>query len=90
MEERDQKLWRLAKKRVGFKNHLATYLIINGFLWGLWYFTDYSRGEFGVPWPVFTSLGWGIGLMFHFLGAYVFMDKHEQVEREYEKLKGKG
>ncbi|MBK6380401.1 MAG: hypothetical protein IPF72_12080 [Chitinophagaceae bacterium] len=31
-------------------------------------------------------IGWGIGLAFHFAGAYVF-PKANSVEREYEKLK---
>lgn len=85
--EKDRELWKLAKKRVGFKRHLAAYVIINSFLWAMWYFTEYRHGEWGgIPWPVFSTLGWGIGVMFNFLGAYVFT-KHNAVEREYEKLK---
>lgn len=86
--QREQELWNLAKKRVGFKRHLATYIIINGFLWALWYFTDRYEEERGIPWPIFPMLGWGIGLMFNFLGAYVFT-KHDSVQKEYDKLKGK-
>lgn len=89
MEElREQELWKIAKKRVSFKRHLATYIIINSFLWALWYFTDHNEESAGVPWPIFPMLGWGIGLMFNFLGAYVFV-KHDAVQREYDKLKGK-
>jgi len=86
--QREQELWNLAKKRVGFKRHLATYIIINSFLWALWYFTDHNEEGYGVPWPIFPMLGWGIGLMFNFLGAYVFT-KHDSVQKEYDKLKGK-
>jgi hypothetical protein len=42
MENRDEQLWRIAKKRAGFKKHLATYIIINGFLWAVWFFTKGS------------------------------------------------
>ncbi|MES2567015.1 MAG: 2TM domain-containing protein [Bacteroidota bacterium] len=84
--QREQELWKLAKKRVGFKRHLATYIVINGFFWLLWYFTDRNDNYAGVPWPIFPMLGWGIGIMFSFLGAYVFV-KHDSIEREYEKLK---
>ena len=87
--EREKELWKIAKKRVGFKRHLATYIVINTFLWLLWYFTDHKEEyEEAVPWPVFPMLGWGIGLMFSFLGAYVFV-KQDSVEKEYEKLKNK-
>lgn len=85
--ERERELWKLVKKRVGFKRHLATYIVINTFLWLLWYFTDRNEESAGVPWPIFPMLGWGIGIMFSFLGAYVFV-KHDSVEKEYEKLKG--
>lgn len=86
--ERERELWKIAKKRVGFKRHLASYLVINGFLWLLWYFTDSKNEHAGVPWPIFPMLGWGIGLMFNYLNAYVFI-KHDAIEKEYEKLKGK-
>jgi hypothetical protein len=40
-----------------------------------------------VPWPIFPMLGWGIGILFSFLNAYVFTSK-DSVTREYEKLRG--
>jgi hypothetical protein len=86
--EKVRELWKLAKKRVGFKRHLATYIVINALFWALWYFTDHNDEQSGFPWPIFPMLGWGVGLMFSFLGAYVFV-KHNAVEKEFEKLKGK-
>ena len=86
--QREQELWKLAKKRVGFKRHLATYIVINGMFWLLWYFTDHQEESAGVPWPVFPMLGWGIGVVFSYLNAYVLM-KPDSVEKEYEKLKNK-
>ena len=84
--EKNEQLWLIAKKRVKFKRHLATYIVINTFLWILWYFTDNKNNEVGVPWPLFSMLGWGIGLMFSFLGAYVFI-KHDAIEKELGRLR---
>ena len=92
--EKDRLLWKEAKKRVGFKNHLLTYIIVNLFLWILWYFTDWKHAEegenrSGIPWPIFCTIGWGFGLFWHFMGTYVLNDKPGQIEKEYQKLKAK-
>jgi 2TM domain len=84
-EGKDEILWEIAKKRASFKSHATVYAIVNIFLWGMWFFNQKDNGS-GYPWPMWTTLGWGIGLTFHFLGAYVF-PKVNSVEREYEKLK---
>ena len=83
---RDPQLWEIAKRRASFKYHLATYIVINLFLWAIWFFTgDAGDMRDKYPWPIWSTLGWGIGLLFHFFGAYVF-PKENSVEREYEKL----
>ena len=84
--DRDPELWLMAKRRVSFKYHLATYIIVNIFFWILWYFSKRDSLHEGWPWPIWPMLGWGIGLCFHYLGAYVFPEENS-VEREYEKLK---
>jgi hypothetical protein len=85
---KDRELWRLAKKRVGFRRHLATYLVINAMFWFIWWFSTDHEEEDRFPWPVWPMLGWGIGLIFNYLDAYVF-SKSNAVEREYEKLRNK-
>ena len=89
-EGKDSRLWQLAHKRVTFKRHLFTYTIVNLFFWILWYFirvqNDYKFDHEFIPWPVWPMLGWGIGVLFHFIGAYVSTGQNS-VEREYEKLK---
>jgi len=84
--EKDKELWRVAKKRVGFKRHLASYLIINAFLWGLWWFSKGDDNDNTFPWPAWTSLGWGIGVAFDYMGAYM-SNKPNAIEKEYQKLK---
>lgn len=79
-------LWKIAKKRASFKKHFATYLIINGFFWLLWFFQGNPHNYNGVPWPVWPMLGWGIGLAFNYFHAY-HGDSNALAEKEYEKLK---
>ena len=82
-QQRDERLWRIAKARAAFKSHLISYLVINAGLWALWFIT--SRGNGGIPWPIWSSLGWGIGLAFHYFGAY-HRDHYGDTLKEYEKL----
>jgi hypothetical protein len=83
-QQRDERLWRIAKARTAFKSHLITYLVVNAGLWALWLITTGgNRG--GTPWPIWPAFGWGIGLAFHYFGAY-HNDPHGNTIREYEKL----
>lgn len=83
-DPKDRMLWEIAKKRASFKSHLLTYLVINGFFWALWAIRGQEYSDF--PWPIWPTLGWGIGLVMHFVSAYVF-PKENSVEKEFEKLK---
>lgn len=88
-DQKDDKLWQLAKKRAHFQRSLASYFIVIGFLWIVWWFTTGHHGRHsGVPWPVWVMIGWGIGLLFQYLNAYGG-SKKDLVEKEYEKLKNK-
>ena len=92
-QPKDEKLWKMAKRRVKFKNHLISYILVNGLLWVIWafsgqlgssYFDGYRVG-FKFPWPVFIMFFWGVGLIINFLNAYT--GKHENMrEKEYQKL----
>ena len=89
----EEELYREARKRVeekkGFFMHLAVYICVNIFLVIIWAAT----GD-GFPWFVFPLGGWGIGILFHFLGVFVFTQQTEwerkAVEKEVEKLKKGG
>lgn len=92
--EKDKMLWKEAKRRVGFKNHLVTYFAVNIFFWVMWYFTDHKHMDdegyhTGIPWPTFCTLGWGFGLFWHGIGVYMRGNKVDQVQREFDKLKKK-
>ncbi len=89
---KDERLWRIAKKRAAFKRHLASYVIVNGFLWVLWYITGgyevgFSKGNIFTAWPIWSTLGWGIGLAFSYVDAYHQTSKEDSVQREYDKLR---
>ncbi|MBL7916848.1 MAG: 2TM domain-containing protein [Bacteroidia bacterium] len=83
--EKEKMLWKQAKARVSFKNHLLTYLIINSFLWLLWALGDKSNSGI-IPWPAYSTLGWGIGIAFSYVGAYHSKNNISRVEEEYNKL----
>ena len=59
----DQSLQDLALKRIkdrrDFQGHVVVYVVVNLFLWGLWAMTS---GLGSYPWPVWVTLGWGIGV----------------------------
>lgn len=88
-DEKDPALWRVAKKRAGFKKHLLVYILVNLFLWAIWYFSGDKAGDYGhnrFPWPIWTTLGWGIGLLGNYTSAYG-KTTSSATEREYQKLK---
>ncbi|TGE23393.1 2TM domain-containing protein [Hymenobacter metallicola] len=86
---RDPQLWRMAKARAKFKTHLFTYLAVNGLLWTIWFLTDFSAGHrYGsnIPWPVWSTVFWGIGVFMNGVGVYGGLGKSQLSEREYERL----
>jgi hypothetical protein len=87
--EKEKMLWKEAKKRVSFRNHLYSYLIINAFMWIMWLLNGREYNETPFPWPLWCTLGWGFGLFWHYMTAFVMGNKFNQVEKEFEKLKQK-
>ena len=87
--DRDPVLWEIARMRASFKSHLFSYVVVNAALWAIWFTTKGYRwdnvDQFHTPWPVWPMIGWGIGLAFHFLRAYVYPYTNS-VEHEYQKL----
>ena len=81
MQMTDTELRDLAKKRVDFRRHLMVYIVFNTSLWLIWWFTGH-----GYIWPIWPLVGWGVGLLFHYLFEYR-PQKYFSEEEEYRKLK---
>jgi hypothetical protein len=79
--EKDDQLWQQAKARAGFKIHFIIYVFIMTILWIMWLI---SGGVNHHPWPIYPTLGWGIGIVFNYFEVYKFSNA---AEKEYEKLK---
>ena len=86
--DKDQVLWQLAKKRATFKKSFLTYAIINIFVWCIWLFSgrNYEGGSYNWPWPIWVTLGWGIGIAFQYRDAYLNSGTNS-IQKEYDKLK---
>ena len=82
---KDDRLWKIAKRRAAFKIHLAAYMAMSIFFWLIWFFTSNHYPDHGYPWPIWPMIGWGIGLVAHFTSAYGFYNSNS-TEREYNKL----
>jgi|GEM_PF-3207185 len=72
------------KAKIGFYWNLASYIIINTFLIGIYLITcwDGNNWNWSRPWFIWTLGSWGIGLVFHFLAIYIFQDnrtKHQKM-----------
>lgn len=55
----------------GFRIHLLVFLLATPTIWLAWYFTDRTY-----PWPLWSTPAWAIGILFHYLGVYVFKKIH--------------
>lgn len=84
--EKDPGLWRIAQKRAAFKKHAGYYLVINLMLWCIYWFSGHGSRHWGIPWPAWVSLFWGIGIILRYFEAY-HGTQNDIAEREYEKLK---
>ncbi len=80
-ELRHQAVRRL-KKRRDFYAHLILYLLVNGFLVGIWAIT--SAGFF---WPIFIIGAWGIGLLLNAWDVFARQNLTEdRIQREMHRL----
>jgi hypothetical protein len=88
----EEEIYKIAKKRVeekkGFYTHLVAYIVVNIGLILIWFFTT---GGDSHPWFVWCLGGWGIGLIFHGLGVFVFNKEtnweRREIEKEIERLR---
>ena len=89
----EEEIYREARKKVeekkGFYTHFIVYNLVSIILVIIWVVTGA-----GFPWFVFPLGGWGIGILFHFLGAFVFSRQasweRREIEKEAERLRRDG
>jgi hypothetical protein len=88
----DEQITKMAKVRVAFKMHLIVYVAVNLFLAAVWYVTSEGDGltlteERGDAyyWPIWTHLGWGLGLAIH--GFTTYGPGSNMLAKEEEKLR---
>jgi hypothetical protein len=83
----DQSLKDLAVKRIkdrrDFQGHLVVYVVVNLFLWGLWAMTS---GVGSYPWPVWVTLGWGIGVVLNWWSVTRRPITRDEVNQEIQRL----
>lgn len=82
-QQKDEALWRMAKKRAAFKQACVIYFFINTFLVGVWFFTI---GPWGYFWPKWPMLGLAFGLAIQYFDAYE-SNNIFSAENEYNRLK---
>jgi hypothetical protein len=71
MQDAKQRLWRLARKRAEFKKSVLTYVIVNVFLWAVWWVSSGKVNGFGsFPWPLWVMIGWTFVLAYQYFEAY--------------------
>ena len=89
----EEDLYREARKIVeakkGFYVHFVIYLIVSAVI-----YIVYRLTWTGYPWFIWPILGWGVGVLFHFLGVFFFSrqsnwDKRA-IEKEVQRLKQQG
>ncbi len=84
-EELRRKAKKKAKEKIGFYVHFIIYILVNAFLFAQWFWI--TEGE-GFPWVIPATVGWGIGVLAHFIGVFIIDPHSEKLEeKEYQKLK---
>ena len=83
---REQALRRV-KKRRDFHTHAFAYVMINVLIWGVWAIIGATSGSW-FPWPLWVTLGWGIGLAFNAWDVYLRRPiAEDEVQREIDRLR---
>ncbi len=86
-EELRKKAEKRAEEKIGFYTHLGIYLAVNLLLIVIWYT---SSGPDTFPWFIYATVGWGVGILAHFIGVHTSGSyKDKLAEKEYRKIKEK-
>jgi hypothetical protein len=83
---REQALRRV-KKRRDLHTHAFAYVTVNVLVWGVWAIIGATSHSW-FPWPLWLTLGWGIGLAFNAWDVYFRRPITEaELGREIERLR---
>lgn len=53
--------------KLGFSIHLRAFLVLMPLTWIIWLLTEPMY-----PWPIWSTAAWTVGIVFHYLGVFVF------------------
>ena len=93
MDTNSTELRAAAERRIAardaFVPHLVAYVAVNAGLWVIW-FSLASTLYVPFPWPLFSLVGWGVGLALHYRAAFdrPISSRESAVNREIERLAG--
>ena len=80
-QEAYQRAKRRVEAKIGFFSHLAVYIVVNALL--IVINVSVSTEYLWFKWPL---IGWGVGIVFHALGVFVFAGgsaiKEQWIEKE--------
>ncbi len=89
-EELRKKAKKKAKEKIGFYVHFLIYFLVNAFLYAQWFWINKGEGFEGYLSVIPMTVGWGIGVLAHFIGVFIIDPHSERLEeKEYKKLKEK-
>lgn len=79
--EEEAKLARMASRRTGFKKHFAIFILVNAFLWVVWYFLfrDGEDNTFLMA-ILFVFLVWLLGIILHYMITYKWTKSYKDKE----------
>lgn len=96
LSEEEMRAWaeKRVEEKIGFRNHLIVYLIVNTILFLIWLFTSlFAANGWIFPWFLFPLGGWGIGIAFHAWNVYgaagSYRRREALIQKEMERI-GKG
>jgi hypothetical protein len=59
---RDEAIAQLKRKRE-FRAAIAAYVVVNAALWLIWILSDERGDANGIPWPLWVTAFWGLGMV---------------------------
>lgn len=79
--EEEAKLEKMASRRTGFKKHLAIFILVNVFLWVVWYFLfrDNTENTFLMA-ILFVFIVWLLGIILHYMIVYKWTKSYKEKE----------